>query len=56
MQRLSPRFYARTRLGDILSAFNNDIGGNPAHRRRDARSRGGWARPVLIGTVVMLAC
>ena len=26
LQRLSPRFYARTRLGDIVSRLNNDIG------------------------------
>lgn len=26
LQRLSPRFYARTRLGDIVSRINNDIG------------------------------
>jgi ATP-binding cassette, subfamily B, bacterial len=26
LQRLSPRFYARTRLGDIMSRINNDIG------------------------------
>ena len=26
LQRLSPRFYARTRFGDIMSRLNNDIG------------------------------
>ena len=26
LQRLSPRFYARTRMGDIVSRLNNDIG------------------------------
>jgi ATP-binding cassette subfamily B protein len=26
LQRLSPRFYARTRFGDIISRLNNDIG------------------------------
>ena len=26
LQRLSPRFFARTRLGDIVSRINNDIG------------------------------
>ncbi len=26
LQRLSPRFYTRTRLGDIVSRINNDIG------------------------------
>ena len=26
LTRLSPRFYARTRLGDIMSRINNDIG------------------------------
>ncbi len=26
LQRLSPRYYARTRLGDIVSRINNDIG------------------------------
>src|SRR5207247_11182884 len=25
LQQLSPRFYARTRLGDIVSRLNNDI-------------------------------
>src|ERR1051325_3403806 len=26
LQQLSPRFFARTRLGDIMSRINNDIG------------------------------
>ena len=26
LQKLSPRFYARTRLGDVVSRLNNDIG------------------------------
>ena len=26
LQRLSPRFYASTRIGDIISRINNDIG------------------------------
>ncbi|PYR14123.1 MAG: hypothetical protein DMF94_34850, partial [Acidobacteria bacterium] len=26
LHRLSPRFYAHTRLGDIMSRVNNDIG------------------------------
>src|SRR5579862_2395187 len=26
LQRLSPRFYARTRLGEIVSRLNNDMG------------------------------
>jgi ATP-binding cassette subfamily B protein len=26
LQRLSPRFYARTRIGDIMSRINNDVG------------------------------
>ena len=26
LQRLSPRFYARTRLGDVVSRLNNDVG------------------------------
>ena len=26
LQRLSPRYYARTRLGDIVSRINNDVG------------------------------
>ena len=26
LQRLSPRYYARTRLGDVMSRINNDVG------------------------------
>jgi len=39
LHRLSPRFYARTRLGDIMSRINNDIGRSSGSRRR-RRSRG----------------
>src|SRR5436309_8821171 len=54
LQRLSPRFYARTRLGDILSRINNDIG---EIQRIAAETALAWVGNVLflIGTVVMLA-
>ena len=54
LQRLSPRFYARTRFGDIMSRLNNDIG---EIQRVAAEVALAWVGNVLflIGTVVMLA-
>ena len=54
LQRLSPRFYARTRLGDIMSRINNDIG---EIQRIAAETALAWVGNVLFlaGTVVMLA-
>ena len=54
LQRLSPRFYARTRLGDIMSRINNDIG---EIQRVAAETALAWVGNVLflVGTVVMLA-
>src|SRR6058998_320225 len=54
LQRLSPRFYARTRLGDILSRINNDVG---EIQRIAAETALAWVGNVLflIGTVTMLA-
>ena len=53
LQRLSPRFYARTRLGDIVSRINNDIG---EIQRIAAESLLAWAGNVLYlaGTVCLL--
>lgn len=53
LQRLSPRFYARTPLGDIVSRINGDIG---EIQRVTAESVLGWFGQViaLVGTVVML--
>lgn len=53
LQRLSPRFYARTRLGDIVSRINSDIG---EIQRVAAESVLAWVGNVLylVGTVVML--
>ena len=53
LQRLSPRFYARTRLGDIVSRINNDIG---EIQRVAAESVLAWVGNVLYlaGTIVML--
>src|ERR1051325_2817111 len=53
LQRLSPRFYARTRLGDIVSRINNDIG---EIQRVAAESVLAWVGNVvyLLGTVFML--
>ena len=44
LQRLSPRFYARTRLGDIMSRINNDIG---EIQRIAAETALGWFGNVL---------
>jgi len=53
LQRLSPRFYARTALGDIVSRINGDIG---EIQRVTAEAALGWFGQVvaLVGTVVML--
>jgi ATP-binding cassette subfamily B protein len=50
LQRLSPRFYARTPLGDILARVNNDVG---EIQRVAAESLLAWAGNVLflIGSV-----
>ena len=54
LQRLSPRFYARTRLGDIVSRINNDIG---EIQRVAAEAALAWVGNVLflVGSLVMLA-
>ena len=54
LQRLSPRFYARTRLGDIMSRINNDIG---EIQRIAAEMALAWIGNVLFlaGSVAMLA-
>ncbi len=54
LQRLSPRFYARTRMGDIMSRINNDIG---EIQRIAAETALAWLGNVLFlgGTIVMLA-
>ncbi len=54
LQRLSPRFYARTRLGDIMSRINNDIG---EIQRIASEAALAWIGNVLflVGTVGMLA-
>src|SRR6202163_4371706 len=53
LQKVSPRFYARTRLGEIVSRINNDIG---EIQRVAAESVLEWAGNVLylVGTVAML--
>ena len=53
LHRLSPRFYARTRLGDIMSRINNDIG---EIQRIAAETALAWFGNVLFlaGTVGML--
>ena len=54
LQRLSPRFYARTRLGDIMSRINNDIG---EIQRIAAEMALAWIGNVLFlaGSIAMLA-
>jgi ATP-binding cassette subfamily B protein len=54
LQRLSPRFYARTRLGDVMSRINNDVG---EIQRIAAETALAWVGNVLflVGTVAMLA-
>ena len=53
LQRLSPRFYARTPLGDVVSRINGDIG---EIQRVTAEAALGWFGQVvsLVGTVAML--
>ncbi len=53
LQRLSPRFYARTRLGDIVSRLNNDIG---EIQRVAAEAALAWVGNVLFlaGAVVVM--
>ena len=53
LQRLSPRFYTRTRLGDIVSRLNNDIG---EIQRVAAEAALGWIGNVLfiVGSVGMM--
>ena len=54
LQRLSPRFYARTRFGDIMSRLNTDIG---EIQRIAAEVALAWVGNVLflVGTVGLLA-
>ena len=54
LQRLSPRFYVRTRMGDIMSRINNDIG---EIQRIAAETALAWVGNVLflLGTTAMLA-
>ncbi len=53
LQRLSPRFYARTRLGDIVSRVSNDIS---ELQRVTAELALAWVGNVLFlaGTIVMM--
>ena len=53
LQQLSPRFYARTRLGDIVSRLNSDIG---EIQRVAAEAALAWVGNVLFlaGCIVML--
>jgi ATP-binding cassette subfamily B protein len=53
LQRLSPRFYARTRLGDIIARINGDIG---EIQRVAAEAALAWVGNVLFlaGSLVML--
>jgi ATP-binding cassette, subfamily B, bacterial len=53
LQRLSPRFYARTRLGDIVARINSDIG---EIQRVAAEAALAWVGNILflIGCIVML--
>lgn len=53
LQRLSPRFYARTPLGDIVSRINGDIG---EIQRVTAEAALSWFGQVVavVGTVAML--
>ena len=53
LQRLSPRYYARTRLGDIVSRLNNDIG---EIQRVAAEAALAWVGNVLflIGSLAMM--
>jgi ATP-binding cassette subfamily B protein len=53
LQRLSPRFYAHTKLGDIVSRINNDIG---EIQRIAAEMALAWVGNVLflVGTVAVM--
>lgn len=53
LQRLSPRFYASTRLGDVVSRINNDIG---EIQRVASEAALAWVGNVLflVGGVAML--
>ncbi len=53
LQKLSPRFYARTRMGEIVSRINNDIG---EIQRIAAETALAWVGNVLflIGSVAVL--
>ncbi|MFM8534406.1 MAG: ABC transporter ATP-binding protein [Acidimicrobiia bacterium] len=53
LQRLSPRFYAKTRLGDIVSRLNNDIS---EIQRVAAEAALAWVGNVLFlaGSLVMM--
>src|SRR5919201_1473971 len=53
LQRLSPRFYARTPLGDILARVNNDVG---EVQRVAAESLLAWVGNVLFlaGSIVAM--
>jgi len=53
LQRLSPRFYARTRMGDIVARINSDIG---EIQRVAAEAALAWVGNILflIGCAVML--
>ncbi len=53
LQQLSPRFYARTRMGDIVSRINSDIG---EIQRVAAEAALAWVGNVLflVGCVAML--
>src|SRR5580765_3091773 len=54
LQRLSPRFYARTRIGDIMPRINNDVG---EIQRIASDTALAWLGNVLslVGAVAMLA-
>jgi ATP-binding cassette subfamily B protein len=54
LQRLSPRFFARTRMGDVLSRINSDVG---EIQRIAAETALAWVGNVLflVGTTIMLA-
>ena len=54
LQRLSPRFYARVRLGDLMSRINSDIGEIQRVAAETALATVGNGL-FLVGTVVMLA-
>ena len=53
MQRLSPRFYAHAKLGDIVSRINNDIG---EIQRIAAETALAWVGNILflVGTVAVM--